>query len=202
VQRPWDYGAATIQRESVRQLREAREPVFLFTNFMQAHTPHQQFRGCDRSLHGALDGWTTASVDLWEVNIDDDLTPYEEYLYRFRGLYDGSIDYLDPAVTLFVDAVQAATSRETTVVVTADHGENPCYPAEGGLLGHTASLSEALLQVPLLVLNAPGEVADRVERGYVSHLNLPGLITGLASEELPSLDPQDGRSRTYRPWPR
>lgn len=186
VQRPWDYGAATIRRESVRRLHDAPEPVFLFTNFMEAHTPHQQFRGCDRSLHDAPDGWTTA-VDLWEVNTADDLAPYEEYLDRFRGLYDASVDYLDRAVSSFVDAVQAVTDRETTVVVTADHGENLCYPAEDGLLGHTASLSEALLHVPLLVLNAPGEVSDRVERGYVSHLDLPELLVGLAAGKFPSL---------------
>ena len=187
VQRPWDYVASTIRRESIRRLRDAPEPVFLFTNFMEAHTPHQQFRGCDRSLHDVPDGWTTASVDLWEVNTADDITPYETYLKRFRGLYDASIDYLDRAVTAFVDDVQAATDREATAVITADHGENLGYPAEEHLLGHSASLSEALLHVPLLVMNAPDGVDGHVEDGYVSHLDLQDLLVGLAEGELPSL---------------
>jgi arylsulfatase A-like enzyme len=64
-------------------------------------------------------------------------------LRRFRALYAASVDYLNRQVSAFVRDL-LATAPETTVVVTADHGENLADDAER-LFDHVSSLSEAVL---------------------------------------------------------
>jgi hypothetical protein len=182
VPKPFDDGASLLERELLAQVEDSTEPFFGFVNFMDAHGPVHHVRGYDRSLHDAPLSWTARTVNLGDVVAAGD----EETLGWYRGLYGTAVDYLDRRVVAFADRLQAATDRETTVVVTADHG-NDLALTEARHWGHTKTrLTEALLHVPLAVLNAPDGVAAR-HGGYVSHLRLPDLVVGLANGEVPDV---------------
>jgi arylsulfatase A-like enzyme len=184
VANPLDDGASVIAREVRSQVAASPEPFALFANVMDAHGPHSHVRGYDRSLHDAPLSWTSEGVD-WHGAVQ---RGDEETVDRYTGLYGASVDYLDRRMCELVDWLESATDRETTVVVTADHGDELGTAADGGRWGHVdSSLSEGLLHVPLLVLNAPAGWESVETSEYVSHLSLGELLVGLATGEVPDV---------------
>jgi arylsulfatase A-like enzyme len=181
---PVDDGARAASRAAANLIAETDRPTFAFMNLMEAHAPHSHFHGLDRSLHSAPLSWRHTTDDYWDVVTDPE--SHAEHVRMLRELYAASIDYLDRVVAALIATIQRRVERETTVIVTADHGENLLFPAEDGLLGHKSSLSESLLHVPLAVINPP-DGARANESGYVSHCRLPELIAGLANDSLPDV---------------
>lgn len=183
--RLFDDGAKAILNAGESKARES-EPFLMFINLMEAHAPHRHTRGFDRSIHGVSNGWsTTSKVSMWEATVED-VDEEDEDLEKFRRLYAASIDYLDREVSAFIERVREATERETTFVITADHGENLAFEDDRGILGHKSSLTEALLHVPLTIVNPP-EGYDERETGYFSHLQMGELLTGMARGETPDV---------------
>jgi arylsulfatase A-like enzyme len=184
-----DKGGTAVAREALRGVRATDGPFFLFVNFMDAHQPHYPFRGIDDSLHDVPRTWSSAEEFYrvkWAINRDGRPDDHREFLDRFEQLYGASVAYLDGVVADFVDRVREATDGNTTFVVTADHGENLARPADDGLFEHTSSLSEGLLHVPCVVLDAPVDGPVRVT-DPVSHLALRDLLVGLAAGDLPDV---------------
>jgi arylsulfatase A-like enzyme len=187
VPRLFDHGAKVVRRETVRAAEDLPEPFFGFLNFMDAHTPLQHVRGFDRDLHDVPNTWmcTTDRYNPWDVV--EDLEGHEQYLEYRRALYAAAVDYLDRQVAALIEDVRAATDRETTFLVTADHGENLGTPEDRNLVMHKGSLTEGLLHVPFCVVGAPGppDAFDRAarddDRPYLSHLALPAVIRAAAA---------------------
>jgi len=181
IANPFDDGASVIAREARSQVAAADEPFALFANFMDAHGPLTHVRGYDRSLHDAPLSWTSEGVDWGEAVERDDHTKLD----RYTGLYGAAIDYLDRQACDLIDWLHANTDRETTIVVTSDHGDELGTDTDERRWGHTtSSLSEGLLHVPLLVLNAPDGHERTDESRYVSHLALREFLVGLANGEV------------------
>lgn len=179
-----DAGSSAALKTAERRIEAGQEPFFLFVNLMEAHTPHQPIRGYDDSLYDVPSDWNSRDgLSQWEIN-QNDLKGHEEAIDYFRQLYTAAIDYLDRKVADFIERVQAASDHEVTFVITSDHGENLGYEADGTMVGHTSSLSEGLLHVPLTLVNPP-EGYDSVERDYISHLKLGELVGGLADNQAP-----------------
>jgi hypothetical protein len=153
--------------------------VFMFMNLMEAHEPYSHFYGMDRSLHSAPLSWVHTAEDYW--NIVTHPEDHSEQIQLLRELYAANIEYLDRIVASLIAKIQRQTRRETTFIITADHGENLVFPADDHLLGHKSSLSESVLHVPLEIVNPPDGYASN-ESEYVSQLRLPELIQGLAQE--------------------
>jgi arylsulfatase A-like enzyme len=166
-------------------IRSSEEPFFLFTNLMEAHGPHHAIRGYDRDLYSVSNTWSSRRLDIWDIIDTDDPDAGRVAVERWRDLYGASIDYLDRRLVRFIDRVQSTTDRETTFVITADHGENLGYEADEHLLDHTSSLSEGLLHVPLVVVNPPPSWEPSGD-GYVSHLDLGRILVGLAHDDPPT----------------
>lgn len=171
-----DTGAA-VARVAASRLDDASEPWLLFANFMDAHIPLQHFRGLNGSLHGVDPSWSSDEYDVWELMEGD----HPDYWNTRERVYAAYVDYLDRVVADFVETVREATDRPTTVVVTADHGENHGEASADGMANHKSSLSEQLLHVPLEVIDPP-EAAAPVE-GRCSLLDLPALLTAVARDE-------------------
>lgn len=188
VPQVFDQGAGLIRRHAREKVAETSEPFFLFLNFMEAHVPHKHFRGFDSSVHAVDSSWSSTRLDYGDLNRNrpESLERNREDVENFRELYAASVEYLDRQVTQLIDSIGDVTSGETTVVVTADHGENLGYPAEDFLLEHTASLSEGLLHVPLVVIDPPSD-GCRGGSGFVSHLALPELLSSLAEGTVPDV---------------
>lgn len=185
VPKLFDDGANAVCREVRREVADAPEPFVFFATFMEAHTPLRHARGFDRSLHDASNRFSTDRYGVWELMGPERLSPADRqpFLETRRGLYEAAVEYLDRTLAPLVGWLQGATDRETTVVVTADHGENLGYPCEDGLVRHKSSLSEGLLHVPLLVINPPAGYPS-VERRLVSHRSLRELVGALAAGEV------------------
>lgn len=182
VPKLFDDGATAVIRETKRAVDDATEPFFGFGVFMEAHTPLRHVRGFDRSIHAASNGFTTDNRTVWELM--DATEQHTTFLKHRRELYAASIDYLDRKIAPFVDWIQSNTDLETTIVVTADHGENQGYPCEEGRVRHKSSLSEGLLHVPLIVFNPPDGYPESVD-DHVSHLDLGSLLVALATDKAP-----------------
>ena len=188
IPKPLDDGARLVSREARRLVEAGPEPFFLFTNYMDVHGPLTHVWGYDRSLHDAPLSWSSRAFsgrDVEKGRIED----VREHVEHHRALYAAATDYLDRRVCALIDAIDAATDRETTCVITADHGENLGYEADERLFAHRSWLTEGLLHVPMLVVNAPGRGGDATETvdGYLSQLRLGELLVGLANGEVPDV---------------
>ncbi|MFC7114633.1 sulfatase-like hydrolase/transferase [Natronoarchaeum sp. GCM10025703] len=149
---------------------------------MDAHGPLKSISGFDNSLHDVPHTWTSNDFENWEMILADETDElFQEHLQHYRELYATAIDYLDQKVTQLATDLQENTDDETTVIVTADHGENLGYAEEDRLFNHTASLSEALLHVPCEIINAPSWL-DAEYNEVFSHLDLGELITAIARD--------------------
>jgi len=182
----FDDGSSSVLKQTDKLIGTEQEPFVLFLNLMDIHTPHHHVRSYDKSIHGVSSSWTTIDqIDLWDVNLNPDERD-ETAVENFRKLYAAAIDYLDRRVASFVTDLLESTDRETTVVITADHGENLGFDAEDRLMGHSNGLSEALLHVPLEIINPP-QGYGAVESAYFSQLQLGELLAGLAAGETPAV---------------
>lgn len=166
----FDEGARPGLRVVRRVLASADEPTFAFVNLMEAHIPYRSAQYLDSDLYDCPRGWSSAERDVWELFSEK----YDErYWDRRNGLYRASVDYLDRCLSAFLEELDG----DTTVVVTADHGDNLGTETDECLANHKSSLSEGLLHVPLFLVDPP-DMAEQTER-YLSQLSLPDLIRGI-----------------------
>lgn len=178
-----DDGASIVSKEVRQQVHETKEPFFMFVNVMDAHGPFSHVRGYDRELHNASNTWDSArEIATWEINLEGPGEKHEDDIEKLRGLYAAAIKYLDRTVADLITDLQRDTDKETTIIVTADHGENLVYPDDNYLFEHTGSLSEGLLHVPFYLVNPPGWYATS-ESEYFSHLRIGKLIAGVTENE-------------------
>ena len=157
-------------------------PVFSFLNLMDAHVPMYHHRGLNRELHTVPNSWTSKSGPTAR-SVSHHSEEYRDFIEKYTQLYAASIDYLDRQVDAWIDAIQRTTSNQTTVVITADHGENLGTPADEFQFEHHSSLSEAILHVPLVLINPP-EGYPETSSTIVSQLELGDLLVNLAHEEV------------------
>lgn len=180
-----DDGASNmIPHHCLKQFEEQDEPMFVYVNYMEAHLPLSHTVGMDGALHSASNRWTSQRLDSWELM--SSLDEQEEYLCKRRELYGAAVEYLDRQVWRLITRIQSISERETTVIVTADHGENLGFAYENFHERHKSSLTESLLHVPCYLVNPP-EGYDERESGYFSQLDMGELVAGLAANETPDV---------------
>lgn len=176
-----DTGKAVL-RNSVKEVSMTSEPWFLFVNFMDAHIPLQDFRGLKSQIHNVNSSWSSDCRDVWELMSGE----YSEYRKKREGLYGAYIEYLDRILDNLIQKLEETTERPTTIIITADHGENHGEKSACGMANHKSSLSEQLLHVPLEIINPPKK-AGYVE-GLCSLLDIPNLVTAIANDNWYSLE--------------
>ncbi|HJZ78199.1 MAG TPA: sulfatase, partial [Vicinamibacterales bacterium] len=128
---------------------------------------------------------------LW-VHFYDPHAPYDPppaFAAKFPGRpYDGEVAAADFGVATLLDALPAASRRETIVVVTGDHGESL---GEHGESQHGVLLYDATLHVPL-ILAGPGIAAGVTVSRQVRHVDLLPTIAELTG--VAAASPLDGVS--------
>ncbi|APE95332.1 sulfatase-like hydrolase/transferase [Halodesulfurarchaeum formicicum] len=187
--RPWpeinDNGTARslqLAESHITNTESAENPVFVFLNLMESHSPMYAHYNYDSTIHTVPNSWTSANGPKnREVSFDAD--SYREYINNWTDIYSASIDYLDRVISDWIERINTLTENETTIVVTSDHGQNLGNPSEEELFGHQSSLSEGILHVPLLIINPPDGYQEQVDR-LISHLEIGSLITHLANEDM------------------
>jgi len=204
--KPIDDGAKRAVRFANSSISDVEEPFFIFMNLMDAHPPLQHTRGYDDELHDIPSSWSSLQFDYWEVRRDGSTEENAENIDNFKGIYRAAIDYLDRIVAEFITELHDRTRSETTVLVTADHGEDLGDSPADSSFGHTGSLSEGLLHVPLEVYNPPRGYPS-TEDGLVSQLELGSLVTGMANGDVVDVARNSipaeliGGLRTDQEWP-
>ncbi len=159
---------------------------FLFLNFMDAHFPYvppppfdRQFLGKDPQLiasdYHELEGLVERKVR--------DLTVKERQ--ALVSQYDGGIAYEDWQVGQLLDKLKNLGLYENTLIlITADHGE---HFGDHQLLGHSKSVYQSLIHVPL-VIKYPGHQQAAVVDTAVSQIDfLPTILSTVGIPVPPAL---------------
>jgi len=187
----------TIRRVLEREAR-TDNPFFLFANYMDPHRPYRP--------EGALAGENSESVPQATIGrLNDDIADPWKFIRAvetdhpdpdpgdvatLRDFYADEVCRVDRELSRLLDALHDLDLfEETLVVVTADHGENLGETDEMGRrrFGHEASISDALVHVPLAV-HYPTLSGETVEK----HVSLTDLYDLFVAENLgDALD--DGR---------
>ncbi len=157
-------GSEAVEKTFERGLRFLRdlgydEPFFLFLHTYAVHAPYDP-PPAERALF--WDGEAPPGVfpptgrELARHNNRGDLLTPEVRDY-YSALYDAEIRHLDGVLERFFDSMaELGLLDDTTVVITADHGEEF---QEHGRMNHTQLYSE-VLRVPLLFVH-PDAAATR-----------------------------------------
>ena len=172
-------------KRQIRILKQqiSHEPFVMFANIMESHRPMFQHFGLDKKY--APYRWTSRSVGKWEINTSaDPNTEYKSYLDTYRNLYKGSLKYMNEHIDSFISELSNLTNQETTVIVTADHGEGLAFPEDNGIIDHTGIFTDSILDVPFLIFNPPVEF----NLDFVSHLDIPEIVTQIAYGNQPNID--------------
>jgi arylsulfatase A-like enzyme len=134
-------------RQWLERDRQPAQPFFAVAHFANPHWPylyHPQFSWVD-------DGRNLPARCAPEQMqfIAGQLTLTEEELALMVDYYDGEIAFLDHHIGDTLDGLQVRGHLDDTlVVITADHGE---HLGDHGLMGHTLSVYEGLVHVPLIL---------------------------------------------------
>lgn len=159
VERTFERGLDFLRR------LDPEDRFFLFLHTYSVHDPYEPperyrsmfWSGENPSLFEST-GENLRRVNQGELEISAETVEY------FEAMYDASIRYVDDVLGDFIGALQSLELlRETTLVITSDHGEEFL---EHGKMAHTQVYPESLL-VPLLMWHpqqpTPHRVAEVVE---------------------------------------
>jgi arylsulfatase A-like enzyme len=133
------------------------DDFFLFMNLMDCHLP--LFPDKEYKKKHAEDVNPGKVRQFPHRLISEGEEPDTESL---KKLYRAQMDYLDDQIgNLYSFLEDEGLEEETMVVIVGDHGENL---GEEGMLGHSFSVSEALVSVPLVVKSPEMEPGRREHR--------------------------------------
>lgn len=150
-------------------------PVFLFVNYMDAHSPYDPPSSAVRSLGVAPGHKIDRFLTHRELTRSWSTLPAGSAA-ELRDLYDAELRYADLHLKRLLDWIDARFGENAVVIVTADHGEEL---GEEGRVGHEYGLSQALIHVPLFV-KAKQLEAGTIEEP-VSLRNLFGFLVAAGS---------------------
>lgn len=180
-----DDGASAVASQ-VRNISHSSEPFFLYVNVMDAHEPLHDYVGYRDEIASPPRGWTSSTYDMSTLRRGrgnaERATDHESFLEIYRKVYAAAIDYLDRRLQELIEDIYRASDLETTVIITADHGEELGSQADNYNFGHWNSLSESLINVPFLLVNPPENISPD-KTALHSHQNLGEVLTSLAENE-------------------
>jgi arylsulfatase A-like enzyme len=198
------YDTAYFQAEKLKTaLRRTDSPWFAFVNFLSAHSPYDPPPAFKERFERGFDAWDAVdpervrglSADAYGYMLGDIAVSDFEWDLLKRW-YDGEIAYVDYLLgSLMAFLKKRGLYEDTLVIVTADHGEQF---GENGLAYHNFSLSEVVLNVPLLV-KWPGNPESEVSTELISLVDLAPTILDVADVSRP--ETMQGRSLRSEPEP-
>jgi len=158
--------ADEINEEAVRLLDVAGgRPLFLFLNYMDAHTPYIPPEPFATMFPGRLREYGHGRwLEEWNEILKTGAALPEEARAHLISQYDGAIAYIDNRLgRLFQELKWRGMYDNSLIVVFSDHGE---AFGEDGEFGHPMSVREHQVAIPLL-MKLPGSVQQRKIHGPV-----------------------------------
>jgi uncharacterized sulfatase len=154
------------------EARGAERPIFAFLNLMGAHLPYQPPQNMlDRVAPGVRNDrhayqfirLFNADAGAWASPPEPPLTDWQQQ--ALLDFYDAEIASQDEQLGRLLDYLQkSGTLANTTVIITADHGEGH---GEHNLFGHGFNVHQELIHVPLIIYDP-----ERFTRGARITANL------------------------------
>jgi arylsulfatase A-like enzyme len=139
---------------SIRALEQSGDrPFFLFAHYFDPHFEYMD--NPDLPWADAYRGWLREELDFFDNLLRMRHLVDDEDVGWLMDLYEEEISHVDREIGRLVEWLDArGLSERTLIVVSADHGEEF---VDHESFGHTQSLFEEQLHVPLVVV-APGGV--------------------------------------------
>lgn len=199
-----DYDDSAFQLRRLRTWLDGVEnPFFAFINLNSAHSPYDPPTRFKDESEKYFDAWDsvdeksaqTLSEDAYAWMLEE--VPATEAEWDLvKCWYDGEIRYMDHLLGEFFEYLRERDMFEdTTIVVTADHGEQF---GEDGLVYHQFTLAERLINVPLIV-KWPRQSTSETSNELVSLVDLAPSFVRTAIDKTP--DRMDGRALREEPEP-
>lgn len=153
-----NYDISDLQLRKLKtELKKTEEPFFGFINLNSAHSPYDPPARFKKQFEAYFDKWDTVDEEAAkDVRIGDygysafgDESLSETEWELIQCWYDGEIKYIDHLLSDFIDFFKKeGLYDDTLLIIAADHGE---HFGEHGLMYHSFSLFEELLNVPLII---------------------------------------------------
>lgn len=181
-----DGGSACIRRVRDLWRQPSEDPRFVYMHLQETHgeyrPPHRyRKRFVPKELHKKSFAAINQRPNPHAVGLVD---MSEEDFEVLRGLYDGSIAYMDEQLgALFADLSKHPRWDETLVIITADHGD--CV-GRHGVLGHQFVCYEELLRIPWIVKWPSSMGITGRQTQLIQNVDLLPTICGLLDIERPS----------------
>jgi arylsulfatase A-like enzyme len=184
-------GVTRLAENLLEELHSDEAPFFLFVHYFDPHYEYR--RHPEFAFAPGSEGRLRGGEDIHELRaLGPELT--SEEIAFLESVYDEEVRATDAGIGALLDALRSQGAEEDTlVIVAADHGEEFF---ERGWLGHTRTLYEEVIRVPLIVRSPDSEGAGRVVSEPVSLVSLAptildyaGIVAPENSFQAPSLRP-------------
>jgi len=148
-QKVTDHGKEIIKEHLAK--KDDRSPLFLFMHYFDPHFTYMHHPDYDRTSW--YKGDFSPGMPFRELRKEIDGASRDDVRY-IVGLYEEEIAYTDFHIGRFLDYVRSTElEKDTLIIFTADHGEE--FLEHGGI-GHTRSLYDELINIPL-IFHLPGK---------------------------------------------
>ena len=182
-----DAAAAVRQVGILLPALKSTGPFLIYVHFMDTHEPYNppdRYKGAckvpavpgipDYMLHQVMRAHAKARGE--EKLVESDMPLFE----RASGLYDACVRFVDDEVGNLMALLKAqGVFDDTTVILSSDHGEEFL---EHGWIGHSTTLYEESLRVPLIVAGQDARPGVRIERAASSLDIAPTALAACAVE--------------------
>ncbi len=199
-----DAAQQLIERKGLQE----DQPVFSFINLMGTHMPyHPPERFSKRFAAGVLREKSArrylrrfnSDVFGWLAPLANGLDKEQKVV--LDGMYDAEVAYQDELVGGFIEQLRVSGKLDRSLlIVCADHGE---HLGEKQLMGHSISLYNELVHVPLIIRDPEGifprgaSVEHVVSTRRIFHTILTAARLADAQEERFSLAQSDQHDPEY-----
>lgn len=145
-------GSEANVEKLVDVMADEDEPFFAYLNFMETHLkylpPKKHLSSVAPSEHSDAD-YSDVNQDPRLYNYANAVEMTEEDFALLQSFYDGTIRHTDYLIgKLYRELSDRDLLENTMFIVVGDHGENL---GDFGRMGHSLSLNDAVLRVPLLI---------------------------------------------------
>jgi len=200
-----EYDLSYFQLDRLkRAISQEAEPFFGFINLNSAHAPYDPPPAFKSRFEASFD--LTNDVDESAARSVATQAGYEYMMGEIpmtdaewelvESWYDAEIAYLDALLGDLFDSLRSRNLfDETMIIITSDHGE---HFGEKGLAYHQFSLSDVLLNVPLMI-KWPGQHEGNSSDELISLTDIPATCLDLSTGRVPKA--MDGRSLYSDPEP-
>jgi arylsulfatase A-like enzyme len=156
--------------------KKADSKFFLFVHYYDPHYPYIHHPRFDRT--SGYQGAVLPEGDIWELR-DAGPSFSEQDLSHLVGRYHEEIAFTDDHIGRVLDELRVQGLYDRTIIlVVADHGEELM---DHGWIGHTRTLYEELLHVPM-ILRVGNAVQPRRLEMPVSLLDVMPTLRALAGD--------------------